>query len=162
MQPLENHKYTLGVLRLNTDTVIADGKPPAGILTEGADFNLGGLVTSEFYGVADEVLEQSRKLQVVEIDGRQIISGNFCTRFLYARLKTYQRLVEGLFGIYLLRFFALCADARLFEQAVDKRLHSFGAVYGKIHIFGCFFVEMLFEVSSQQLDKAGDRPQRLL
>ena len=77
--------------------------------------NLRGLFAAEFYGVADEVLEQLGKLHVVEINSRQIVGSNFCARFLYTCLKTRNRLVEGRFGIDLLGFLP-CVPTREYSS----------------------------------------------
>ena len=72
VEPLEDEEYSFCVLRVDADAVVGDGELP-GVIGVICDYvNFGRLFAAEFDGVAYEVLEQLRKLDVVEIDLREL------------------------------------------------------------------------------------------
>ena len=54
---LEHLEEPLGLLRVNADAVVPDGKPPVLVLLDSGDMNPRGVLTAELEGVADEVLQ---------------------------------------------------------------------------------------------------------
>ena len=57
VQALEDDKDALGILGIDADAVVADGKDPFTSLLFSRDMNPGRLLTAELDGVADQVLK---------------------------------------------------------------------------------------------------------
>src|ERR1043165_6810097 len=73
VQALEDHKYPLQVLLIDADAVIGNRKEEFLFLFHRTDDDLIlSIFFSEFYGIADEVLEKQFKLQRTSSYGRQI------------------------------------------------------------------------------------------
>src|SRR5690348_11103491 len=61
VQSLENHKYPLGVFRLDTDSIVAEREKPELAVPADRDGDPGRLVRAELQRVVDQVLEHGGK-----------------------------------------------------------------------------------------------------
>src|SRR5215831_14285531 len=129
VQPLENHKYSFRVFRLDAYSIVAEREQPELAVPADRDGDPGRLVRAELQRVADEVLEhggQQRRLaehhrQLAHLDrrlraphlGRQVrpcLGEQHRTRHPLAALRGPPHPAER-------------------EQVVDQRLHPLGAVH---------------------------------
>src|SRR5262245_28497334 len=76
MQPLEDAKDTLGMIRIETNTVIAHGKAPRLLVSSGRDMNVGALMAAKLNGIAEQVLKYEPELLCIGFDRRQQIVGD--------------------------------------------------------------------------------------
>ena len=94
VQPLENHKYTLGILRLDANAVVFYDELPSMACMAGTDVDLRWKVAAELDGVAYEILEQLPKLDWVDMDRRQGVGSDFSAGFFDACPQAQECLIQ--------------------------------------------------------------------
>ena len=75
MQPLKDNKDAIQMPRLNTDTVVLDGKDPLILVFHGGHVNLRWFVPPKFNSISNKVLKHLQELGVISKNcGQKVVS----------------------------------------------------------------------------------------
>src|SRR5258708_504110 len=143
VQALKNHEDALAMFGSYTNAVVTHGNIPTGRRLFRTDVNDCGAVAAEFDSVANEVLHDLAKLQLVCQDYRERIAGDDGATFFDAALEIFQNGIEDGVGRHGNQGSSLRADAGKGEQVIDERLHTLGTIDCKGDEFPRFVIELV-------------------
>ena len=96
VQPLEYDKYAVGVLRIDTNTVVSDREKPAAVPSFGRNMNTQSLHPSKLDGIAYEILKELHELRSIGCHCWKRVMSHLRTTVRNRGLQVSQRLVSGL------------------------------------------------------------------
>jgi hypothetical protein len=86
MQPLKDRKNAPKIFSRYADPIVTDGKDPFVSLLISRNMNAGRPVHAKLYSIADKVLEQLHKLDVIPYHFRQRVTRNHCAALFNSHL----------------------------------------------------------------------------
>jgi hypothetical protein len=162
VQALEHPEDPLAVRRLDPDAVVGHEEAPARAVAAGADPDAGRRARpGELDGVGDEVLEELGELQGVAAHGRQRVHLHRGLGLVEPVLQVGEDVGDDEVAVDLGELLLGAADAGVGEQAFDQRPHPGAPVDGVADEPVGLGVQPALVAAGEQLDVAGDGPERL-
>ena len=156
VQALEDHEYPVGEARLDPDPVVRNSELPHVALLTGRDLGLRSRVLIELYGVADEVLEQSREQRPVPPHARQSGGGDAGPSFSDHLVQVDQGLAVNVVQRHYFELRSVTADPGKSQQVIYERLHAGGPVDGEGDVLPGALVQFGGVAPAEQLAEADD------
>src|SRR5438045_1417113 len=162
VQPLENHKDAIEVLRLDADPVVADTEQPVSVLLGRGNVHLRSRRTAEFQRVRDQVEEHVLELALIRRYDGELIPGNDRAGVFDGQSEIREGTIEYGSRVRGSELRSTRADAGIREQIFDQPLHADRAVQREADELVGVGVQLSFIALAQQLAVVAHHPQRRL